>query len=67
MTAKEFVLQRHPTALAERYNSGRLYTTSRYSIRELGNSMCMGDGKTESQAWKRAKDIIFEREKTPAQ
>jgi len=62
MTAKEFVLQKHPTARAERRVSGRIKGLQEvyWLIREHGKTMYMAEGKSESNAWVNAKKQILE-------
>jgi len=64
MTAKEFVLDKCPTARAERQVLGRIkgMQTVYYLIRERGETMYMAEGKSESNAWVNAKKFLLERE-----
>jgi hypothetical protein len=64
MTAKEFVLEKCPTARVERQVSGRIkgMQTVYYLIRERGQTMYMAEGKSESNAWVNAKKFLLERE-----
>jgi hypothetical protein len=64
MTAKEFVLEKCPTARAERQVSGRIkgMQTVYYLIRERRQTMYMAEGKSESNAWVNAKNFLLERD-----
>ena len=64
MTAKQFVLEKFPTARAERQVSGRIkgIQTVYYLIRERGQTMYIAEGKSESNAWVNAKRFLLERE-----
>jgi len=63
MTAKEFVQQKCPTAMAERQVSGMIKGVQRvyYLIRERGQIMYMAEGKTESNAWVNAKKFLMDK------
>lgn len=66
MKAKEFVQLRYPNAKCEKQVSGRIKGMQEiyYLIRDGINKMYMASGKTESKAWKEAKQIIEEYERT---
>ena len=60
MTAKEFVKERFPKTRAEKQTTGngRIY----WLIRNGRETMYMACGKSESNAWVNAKNMILERE-----
>ncbi len=60
MTAKEFVQEKCPTAMAERHVSGRIkgFQKIYWLIRERGDSMYMAQGTSESNAWVNAKKYL---------
>ena len=64
MTAKEFVKERYPNAMAERQVRGMIKGMQEvyYLIRDGRNTMYMASGKSESNAWVNAKKYILERE-----
>ena len=66
MKAKDFVLQKYPTARSERVVSGRVkgFKKVYYLIRERGEQMYLAQGTSESNAWVNAKNDILEEEKT---
>ena len=66
MTAKEFVKQKYPAARAERHTNGRirgLYDVY-WLIRNGRETMYMAFGKTESNAWVKAKEKMIADEKS---
>ena len=64
MTAKEFVKERYPNAMAERQVRCMMKGMQEvyYFIRDGRNTMYMASGKSESNAWVNAKKYILERE-----
>ena len=58
MTAKECVIEKMPTARAERHVAGR--NEVYWLIREGRNYMYFSEGKTESKAWSNAKKKMIE-------
>lgn len=57
MTAKEYVKSVYPKARKERHTTGTNETY--YLIRNGNEFMYIADGKTESKAWVKAKEIII--------
>jgi hypothetical protein len=64
MTAKEFVMQKMPTAKVEKHKTrgGKNFSYTYYLIRELGSIDSFASGRTESNAWVNAKKNILEQE-----
>lgn len=64
MTSKEFVKSKFPNARAERQVEGRIKGLQKvyYLIRDGRNTMYMASGKTESNAWVNAKNVILKQE-----
>jgi hypothetical protein len=61
MTAKEFVLTHYPKARAERHKGNGPFAESYWLIRDGKQWMYMADGKTESNAWVKAKRLVVEK------
>lgn len=59
MTNKEFVKLRSPKAMAERQKAHD--KTVYWLVRENRNTMYIGSGDTEAQAWKAAREVVKDR------
>jgi hypothetical protein len=64
MTAKEFVKNKYPNAIAERHVKGRIkgLQETYWLIRNGRDTGYISNGKTESKAWVNAKNKIIEQE-----
>ena len=64
MTAKEFVKDKMPNAIAERHKKGMIKELQEvyYLIRERGQTMYVAEGNTESNAWVNAKKFLIRRD-----
>ena len=58
MKAKDFVKEKHPTAFCQKIEKN--YGGHYFLIKTIENNCYIGEGKTESKAWKDAKDKIIE-------
>lgn len=65
MTAKDYVKSKMPKAKAERHTSGKIagLKETYWLIRNGNENMYFAQGKTESNAWVKAKERIIEQDK----